>query len=63
MYLEAVAMIPQIYMFQKQAADQGGFVEVHSNSRLALCLISLLLIIFIGIDWSHSVCIRIFKNI
>lgn len=28
MYLEAVAMIPQIYMFQKQAGDQGGFVEV-----------------------------------
>eukprot|EP01035_Chromulina_nebulosa_P019201 gene19201-25051_t len=27
MYLEAVAMIPQIYMFQRQASDQGGFVE------------------------------------
>ena len=27
MYLEAIAMIPQIYMFQKQASDQGGFVE------------------------------------
>ncbi len=28
MYLEAVAMLPQIYMFQKQAADEGGTVEV-----------------------------------
>ncbi len=28
MYLEAVAMIPQIYMFQKQAGDQKGAVEV-----------------------------------
>jgi hypothetical protein len=28
MYLEAVAMIPQIYMFQRQAADEGGVVDV-----------------------------------
>jgi hypothetical protein len=28
MYLEAVAMIPQIYMFQRQASDEGGTVEV-----------------------------------
>lgn len=28
MYLEAVAMLPQIYMFQKLASDQGGIVEV-----------------------------------
>lgn len=28
MYLEAVAMLPQIFMFQKQAADEGGTVEV-----------------------------------
>jgi len=27
MYLEAVAMLPQIYMFQKQASDMGGVVE------------------------------------
>ena len=27
MYLEAVAMLPQIYMFQKQAADVGGAVD------------------------------------
>mmetsp|Transcript_22544 Transcript_22544/g.21773 ORF Transcript_22544/g.21773 Transcript_22544/m.21773 type:complete len:297 (+) Transcript_22544:101-991(+) len=27
MYLEAVAMLPQIFMFQKQASDQGGIVE------------------------------------
>lgn len=27
MYLEAVAILPQIYMFQKQAADEGGTVE------------------------------------
>lgn len=29
MYLEAAAMLPQIFMFQKQAGDQGGVVEVH----------------------------------
>ena len=28
MYLEACAMVPQIYMFQRQAADEGGTVEV-----------------------------------
>jgi hypothetical protein len=28
MYLEAVAMLPQIFMFQKQAADEGGTVDV-----------------------------------
>lgn len=27
MYLEAVAIFPQIYMFQRQAADEGGTVE------------------------------------
>eukprot|EP01038_Epipyxis_sp_PR26KG_P012497 gene12497-16765_t len=27
MYLEACAMVPQIYMFQRQAADEGGTVE------------------------------------
>jgi ER lumen protein retaining receptor len=27
MYLEACAILPQIYMFQKQAADEGGTVE------------------------------------
>jgi ER lumen protein retaining receptor len=27
MYLEAVAMFPQIYMFQRQSGDQGGIVE------------------------------------
>ncbi len=31
MYLEAVAMVPQIYMFQKQAADEGGSVEVRCD--------------------------------
>lgn len=30
MYLEAVAMLPQIYMFQRQASDEGGTVEVRS---------------------------------
>lgn len=29
MYLEASAMLPQIYMFQKQAATEGGIVEVN----------------------------------
>ena len=28
MYLESVAMVPQLYMFQKQASDEGGSVEV-----------------------------------
>ncbi|KAJ1437442.1 ER lumen protein retaining receptor-domain-containing protein [Ochromonadaceae sp. CCMP2298] len=27
MYLEAVAMLPQIFMFQKQASEEGGTVE------------------------------------
>lgn len=27
MYVEAVAMLPQIYMFQKQAAEENGMVE------------------------------------
>jgi hypothetical protein len=31
MYLEAVAMLPQIYMFQRQASDQGGIVEVREG--------------------------------
>jgi ER lumen protein retaining receptor len=26
-YLEAVAMLPQIFMFQKQSGDQGGIVD------------------------------------
>ncbi len=39
MYLEAVAMLPQIYMFQKQAADEGGSVEVRKcfNCFLSPC--------------------------
>lgn len=28
MYLEAVAMLPQLYMFQKQAGEQDGAIEV-----------------------------------
>jgi hypothetical protein len=31
MYLEAVAMVPQIYMFQRQASDEGGTVEVSAG--------------------------------
>jgi hypothetical protein len=30
MYLESVAILPQLYMFQKQAADEGGVVEVRN---------------------------------
>ena len=39
MYLEAVAMLPQIYMFQRQASDEGGTVEVRCIVLLlfALC--------------------------
>lgn len=36
MYLEAVAMLPQIYMFQKQASDEGGTVEV---THTGLCVV------------------------
>lgn len=32
MYLESVALLPQLYMFQKQATDEGGIVEVRSSS-------------------------------
>lgn len=28
MYLESTAILPQLYMFQKQASDEGGVVEV-----------------------------------
>ena len=35
MYLESVAMVPQLYMFQKQASDEGGVVEVSSKRRAA----------------------------
>jgi hypothetical protein len=28
MYVEAVAMLPQLYMFQRQATDEGGTIEV-----------------------------------
>jgi hypothetical protein len=31
MYLESVAMVPQLYMFQKQAGDEGGVVEVREG--------------------------------
>lgn len=27
MYVEAVAMLPQLYMFQRQATDEGGTIE------------------------------------
>lgn len=36
MYLEAVAMLPQIYMFQKQAGDNAGTVEVNSGMCVQL---------------------------
>ena len=36
MYLEAVAMLPQIYMFQRQAGDNAGTVEVHHVIRISL---------------------------
>jgi hypothetical protein len=28
MYLECVAMLPQLYMFQRQASSEGNIVEV-----------------------------------
>lgn len=34
MYLEATAMFPQIYMFQRQASDEGGTVEVLLESHI-----------------------------
>lgn len=34
MYLESVALFPQLYMFQKQATDEGGIVEVYNYLNL-----------------------------
>lgn len=31
MYLECVAMLPQLYMFQRQASSEGNTVEVISR--------------------------------
>jgi len=37
MYVEAIAMVPQLYMFQKQASDQDGTVEaVLSHTTFAI---------------------------
>jgi hypothetical protein len=36
MYLESVALFPQLYMFQKQATDEGGIVEVDWHPPLSL---------------------------
>jgi hypothetical protein len=36
MYLESVALFPQLYMFQKQATDEGGIVEVDWHLPLPL---------------------------
>ena len=41
MYLEAVAMLPQIFMFQRQASDQGGVVEVGDDCDM-LCVLCVL---------------------
>jgi hypothetical protein len=38
MYLEATAMMPQIYMFQKQAEEKKGSVEVSNFLSSALFL-------------------------
>lgn len=49
MYLEAVAMLPQLYMFQKQAGDQDGTVEVllgHTTFALGISRIFELLFWF-----------------
>ena len=34
MYLESVAMLPQLYMFQKQAVDGGSVVEVNQSPQI-----------------------------
>lgn len=34
MYLEACAILPQIYMFQRQSSDEGGIVEVSLAENL-----------------------------
>lgn len=41
MYLEALAMLPQLYMFQKQAGDQGVVVEV--STTMLLCIFKIFL--------------------
>jgi hypothetical protein len=33
MYLEAVAILPQIFMFHQQSRDKGGMVEVSKFNR------------------------------
>jgi hypothetical protein len=47
MYLEAVAMIPQIYMFQRQASDEGGTVEVSTLVTVSLVTVSLVIFVLV----------------
>lgn len=39
MYVEAVAMLPQLYMFQRQASDEGGTIEVSSRPLIFTALL------------------------
>lgn len=64
MYLESVAMVPQLYMFQKQASSEGGEVEVshpdtHTHTHSYTCALLRRSIVLIprslGPDQPHGV--------
>ena len=61
MYLEAIAMIPQIYMFQKQAADEGGTVEV--SLLIGIIDVESFWLIFAAPNRSHNVRVGILSHL
>ena len=62
MYLEASAMLPQIYMFQKQAATEGGAVEVHVDDFRIVDVTLFVASFPSGFARTYCVCTRIFSN-
>ena len=57
MYLESVAMVPQLYMFQKQASEQGGIVEASRIVRTYDVDIAMMCVSCIsGADQPYGVC-------
>ena len=47
MYLEAAAMFPQIFMFQRLASDQGGIVEVWYDNYFTFVFIIVVVVIIV----------------
>ena len=45
MYLEAAAMFPQIFIFQRLASDQGGIVEVWHDIYFTFVFIIVVVVI------------------